>query len=115
MTDIRVSPSASVLETEIGVVLRTDLGTFQLEGSDVKVFLERMLPLLDGTRDRESVVAALGDYSSQSVLALLDVLIQYGLVEEAVDADDSSGQADFFGKWLEDPTVAATRLQSAKI
>ena len=114
MTAIRVSPSASVIETEIGVVVRTDLGTFQLEGSDVKVFLQRMLPLLDGTRDREAIVSALGDYSAESVTALVDVLTQYGLVE-AADADRDSGETDFFGKWLSSPAVAADRLQSAEV
>ena len=63
MPSIRLSRSASITPTDVGVLLRSDLGAFQLTGSDVGAFLERMVPLLDGSRDREAIVEALADYS----------------------------------------------------
>lgn len=84
---IRLSPSASIAPTETGVVLRSDLGTFRLDGSDVRVFVTGIVPLLDGSRDPDGVAAALPEYSSASVLGLLELLRQRGLVENIQDGD----------------------------
>ncbi len=90
MTTLRLSPAASVTRAGGTVVLRSDLGTFQLHGDDVGVFLERMLPLLDGSRDAAGVAAALPEYSASSVGSLLELLRQKGLVE-AVAAAAAAG------------------------
>ena len=63
-----IKPSASVTPTEVGILLRSDLGTFQLTGSDMKVFVSQIAPLLDGTRNREEIAGALPGYSQASVL-----------------------------------------------
>jgi ribosomal protein S12 methylthiotransferase accessory factor len=99
---IRLSPFADVTTTEVGVLLRSDLGTFQLHGDDIRVFLDAMLPLLDGTREKEAIAEALKPYSRQSVMALLDLLEQYGLVEAlpgAPEDDRWRGQDAFFRRW----------------
>ncbi|MGK3986572.1 TOMM precursor leader peptide-binding protein [Sorangium sp. So ce136] len=117
MPSIRLSRSASITPTDAGVLLRSDLGDFQLTGSDVSAFVERMAPLLDGSRDREAIVEALADYSRQSVTALLDLLEARGLVEPAVDAAQERlrGQVEFLRRWSPAPEQAARRLASARV
>ncbi|WP_437924547.1 TOMM precursor leader peptide-binding protein [Sorangium sp. So ce291] len=117
MPSIRLSRSASITPTDVGVLLRSDLGDFQLTGSDVSAFLERMAPLLDGSRDREAIVEALADYSRQSVTALLDLLEARGLVEPTVDAAQERlrGQAEFLRRWSPAPEQAARRLAGARV
>ncbi|WP_437619563.1 TOMM precursor leader peptide-binding protein [Sorangium sp. So ce1151] len=124
MPTIRLSRSASITPTDVGVLLRSDLGDFQLTGSDVSAFLERVAPLLDGSRDREAVVEALADYSRQSVTALLDLLEARGLVEQAADAAQPArsvdqerlrGQVEFLRRWSPAPEQAARRLAGARV
>ncbi|XXT16427.1 TOMM precursor leader peptide-binding protein [Sorangium sp. So ce429] len=124
MPSIRLSRSASITQTDVGVLLRSDLGDFQLTGSDVSAFLERMAPLLDGSRDREAIVEALADYSRQSVTALLDLLEARGLVEPAADAAQPArsvdqerlrGQVEFLRRWSPAPEQAARRLAGARV
>jgi ribosomal protein S12 methylthiotransferase accessory factor len=128
MSRLRLSPAASVTPTGGTVLLRSDLGTFQLDGDDVRVFLERMLPLLDGSRDAAAVAAELPDYSGPSVRSLLELLRQRGLVEEVAEAvaeGDAAGaeaaaasgrraaQERFFQAWERPDAsarLAATRL-----
>ncbi|WP_433928144.1 TOMM precursor leader peptide-binding protein [Sorangium cellulosum] len=121
MSRIRLSRSASITPTDAGVILRSDLGTFQLTGADVSAFLERMAPLLDGSRDPEAIVEALADYSRESVIAFLDLLKARGLVEPAPDAGEPPdrerlrGQIEFLRRWSTAPQQAAQRLASARV
>ncbi|WP_437285404.1 TOMM precursor leader peptide-binding protein [Sorangium sp. So ce406] len=121
MSRIRLSRSASITPTDAGVILRSDLGTFQITGADVSAFLDRMAPLLDGSRDREAIVEALADYSRESVTAFLDLLEARGLVEPAPDAAEPAdrerlrGQAEFLRRWSSAPQQAAQRLASARV
>lgn len=123
MPCIRLNPSASVTPTDAGVILRSDLGTFQVVGSDVRAFLDRMVPLLDGSHDRDALHRALGDYSRTSVTALLDLLQSYGLIEAVPDAEGAAererwrGQLEFFRTWssFSAPDEAMRRLASARV
>ncbi|WP_080599047.1 MULTISPECIES: TOMM precursor leader peptide-binding protein [Sorangium] len=121
MPSIRLSRSASITPTDVGVILRSDLGSFQLTGLDVSAFVERMVPLLDGSRDREALVEALADYSRQSVTAFLDLLEARGLVEPvpdhapSADGDRLRGQREFLRKWSSAPEQAAQRIANARV
>src|SRR5690242_9017714 len=121
MPSVRLSPSASVAPTPSGTLLRSDLGTFQLEGADVHVFLNEVVPWLNGTRDKEGVAAALPQYSRQSVLAILDLLERYGLLEVVPEEAASAfpphwrGQQEFFRKWESETGDAAERLREARV
>jgi molybdopterin-synthase adenylyltransferase len=116
MPCIRLSPSASVTRTAAGVILRSDLGTFQLTGPDVGEFLERMVPLLDGSRDREGLVQALTGYSRSSITAFLGVLEARGLVEAVPAAPGRwRGQEEFFRAWSTVPEEAMVRLARARV
>ncbi|HEX4961192.1 MAG TPA: TOMM precursor leader peptide-binding protein [Thermoanaerobaculia bacterium] len=118
MTKIRLSPSASITPTSSGVVLRSDLGVFQLQGEDVKLFLTQMVPLLDGARDLDGVAAALPSYTRQSIQGFLELLTQKGLVEPV--PEDASGerwqaQERFFQKWGLPAGEGAERLRRARV
>lgn len=121
MTEIQLSPTVSVTPTRLGVLLRTDLGTFQVTGGDAHSFLDVLLPLLDGSRDRAAILRALDAYSTGSVTALLDRLTRAGLVE-AVNGvgstpalPQSRSQDAFFQKWAVDATEADARLAEARV
>ncbi|WP_437567613.1 TOMM precursor leader peptide-binding protein [Sorangium sp. So ce542] len=121
MPRIRLSRSASITPTDAGVILRSDLGTFQLTGADVSAFLDRVAPLLDGSRDRGAIVEALADYSGHSVLALLDLLAARGLIEPTPDAAEPPdrerlrGQLEFLRRWSSAPEQAAQRVADARV
>lgn len=118
MPAIRLSPTAAVTPTDDRVLLRSDLGAFQLDGADVSVFVTTLLPLLDGSRDREAVAGALTAYSRESVLAFLALLERHGLIEEVSEAGGAArwhGQDAFFAKWTERPAEVAQRLRSARV
>src|SRR6476659_293917 len=91
MSKLRLSPAAAVTRAGSTVVLRSDLGTFRLQGEDVGIFVERVVPLLDGSRDAAAVAAALPEYSASSVGSLVELLRQKGLVETVEPA--ASGEA----------------------
>jgi bacteriocin biosynthesis cyclodehydratase domain-containing protein len=79
---LRWSPAAAVLAADGGVIVRTDLVTFALDGDGVPELLDALRPLLDGSRDVRAVVEALDAYSAHSVRRLLDHLVDQGVVEE---------------------------------
>jgi len=121
MAKLRFSPAASVTPTDSGVILRSDLGTFQLDGSDVRLFVEEIVPLLDGTRDADLIADALPGYARSSVHSFLELLVEKGLVEPVQETEeDPSGalerwtsQQRFFHKYgLDDGN---TQLQKSRV
>lgn len=115
MKRIRLSPSASITTTQSGVVLRSDLGTFQLHGDDVRLFVSRIVPLLDGTGDAQAVAAALTGYSAESVTNFLALLQQRGLVENVPESDRRSAEDRFFQKWGKGDGAALGTLSDARV
>lgn len=118
MTRIRLSPSASITPTETGVLLRSDLGTSRLDGADVRVFVTGIVPLLDGTREPGEVAAALPGYASESVLGLLELLRQRGLVEPVPDGpglDLHAAQERFFQGWQLPAGEGSARLRRSRV
>ena len=119
MIRLRLSPSASVTRTSVGAIVRSDLGSFQLDGADVGVFVDRIARLMDGSLDRDAVVAALADYSRDSVEGLLDLLTKAGVIETVdIDADGaaaSSPMTAFLRKWMPEPDAAMRRLREAQV
>ena len=115
MKKIRLSPSASITTTHSGVVLRSDLGTFQLQGEDVRLFVTNIVPLLDGTRDAAEVAAALPGYSAESVTNFLTLLQYKGLVEPVPESDRRLAEERFFQKWGFQEGAALGQLAQARI
>ncbi len=120
MSKVRLSPSASITPMAQAVVLRSDLGSFQLDGPDISVFVSQLLPLLDGSRDLDEVAGALPGYSPASVHGLLELLRQKGLVESAADTagePEAAGAAQerfFQGVGLA-PAEAGEGLRQARV
>lgn len=120
MKRLRLSPSASVTPAEDRVLLRSDLGTFAVSGKDVRTFLERIVPLLDGSRDGAEIAAALGTYTPRSVEALLGLLDERGLLERVEERDADSdpalrGQDAFLRRWGGPAGEPAARLARAHV
>jgi len=115
MKKIRLSPSASITTTQSGVVLRSDLGTFQLHGDDVRLFVSQIVPLLDGTRDAAAVAAALSDYSVESVTNFLTLLQQKALVENVPDSERRLAEDRFFQTFGKGEGAALRELADARV
>lgn len=119
MGAIRLSLSASLLPTSQGVILRSDLGTFQIAGTDAEKFLALLAPLLDGSRDRAAVQVALGGYAPASVARFLDLLAERGLIEDtegSLGAEPRRGQVAFFQRWSGgDAAASMARLAAARV
>lgn len=113
MKRIRLTPTASITTTHAAVVMRSDLGTFQLAGEDVRLFLTRMMPLLDGGRTADEIAVALPDYSRESVVNFLGLLEQKGLVEPVPDDDRLIAEERFFRKFGVEDGLA--RLGGARV
>ena len=123
MAKLHLSPAASVTPTDSGVIVRSDLGTFQLDGSDVRLFVKEIVPLLDGTRDAELIADALPGYTRSSVHAFLELLAEKGVVERVRENEgDTFGalerwtpQERFFHKHGLDNSEGNTRLQNSRV
>ena len=118
MPRVRLSQSATITPSALGVLLRSDLGMFQLQDAHAQMFANAMVPLLDGSKDKEAIAAALGQFSRQSVLAFLELLEQQGLVEPVPDESGNrrwSGQEAFFRKWTDQSEELARRLRMARV
>ena len=114
MTRLRLSPSASAVPTDAGLVLRSDLSTFRLEGPDLAAAVNELLPLLDGTRDLAAITSALPRYSPESVGRLIDALRGHGVIE-AVSERVVSPQEVFLREWTGEPAEAMSRLGSGGV
>jgi ribosomal protein S12 methylthiotransferase accessory factor len=120
MSKIRLSPSASITPMAQAVVLRSDLGSFQLDGPDISVFVGQVLPLLDGSRDLDEVASALPGYTPASVHGLLELLRQKGLVEAVAEnaaprEDTGAAQERFFQGVGLAPAAGGERLRLARV
>jgi Nitroreductase family len=107
---LRWSPAASVLADGGGVIVRTDLESFALDGDGVPALMDDLRPLLDGSRDIEAVVAALdadtpgcvllgaGHFAHQLCLAAsaldLGSLLVGGFVDDEVHRLFGQGETD---------------------
>jgi ribosomal protein S12 methylthiotransferase accessory factor len=121
MACIRLSPAAFLVSKESGVVLHSDLGTFTLGGRDAVLFVDMMLPLLDGTRNRDEIADAVSEDLRPSVFAFLDLLERHGLLETVLDEVHDPLQARwtlqerFFRVFMEQPADATRRLGEASV
>jgi ribosomal protein S12 methylthiotransferase accessory factor len=112
---LRLSPSAAVVTTARGVLVRSDLGTLELSGADAARFVAAIVPLLDGTRTREELASALPGATPESVGALLDALVARGAVEVAGDpAPAWHAQARWLTRFTDAP-AALERLAAARV
>jgi bacteriocin biosynthesis cyclodehydratase domain-containing protein len=88
-----------------------------LEGGAVSTLLPHLLPLLDGTRTIDDLVARLGPPVRPAVELALSTLAQHGLLTAGPDApEDARETAHAFAALFDVvPRVAAERLQEARV
>jgi hypothetical protein len=110
---VRLSPNISITRTALGVAFRSDLAAYRVGGPDAIAVAERVVPLLDGTRDEDGVVTALSGYSRASVLALLDWLRQRQLLDDR--ESDESPAAQVFRASKMDAGEALQRIWRARV
>ena len=79
---LQLSPAATITPNAQGVLLQSDLGDFQLHGQDVSEFISHIAPMLDGQHDKQAIFDALPGYDNNSIEAVVNMLMQHGLVEE---------------------------------
>ncbi|MHB8732207.1 MAG: TOMM precursor leader peptide-binding protein [bacterium] len=116
MAGIRLNPSFAIVHTAAGVVLRSDLATFQLDGPDARVFVDAIVPLLDGSHTREAIAEALTEYSRPSVLKLLDRLEKHRVLQTLESPHERwLGQTEFFRQWTRRPEESMDRLGRAGV
>ena len=113
MPGLRLSSCFARIETPSYVVFRSDLSTVKLSGEDARFVTSRLLPLLDGTRDRPQIAAALGEYSGASVGRLLDGLTRAGIVNESEEPERPEDA--FFRMWGVAPETASASVDSASV
>jgi ribosomal protein S12 methylthiotransferase accessory factor len=82
MAKLQLTPAASISQHPEGVLLTSDLGTFHLHGRDVLVFIQELVPLLNGQFDLAEICQQLDQYADASIEKLIQVLRQQGLVED---------------------------------
>ncbi|MCG7561474.1 TOMM precursor leader peptide-binding protein [Pseudoalteromonas sp. McH1-42] len=82
MKKLRLTPAASINPNSNGVLLSSDLGDFQIHGRDTSDFVEKILPLLKGELTQAEICTRLPEYGDASIEAVLQLLSQYGLLEE---------------------------------
>lgn len=120
MPRIRLDGSLSVVRTAAGLHLRSDRRSLQIDTPHLEFLTEEILPLLDGSRDKEGVVAAVKGYSRRSVLKFLNSLEAHGLLETLSDEDDPAidldrrGQQELFRAWTKHPEEMARGLKEFK-
>lgn len=85
MSRVRLRSFVTIAPTIGTVHLRADFRAVQIDTPQVGVLATEILPLLDGTRDKQEVSAAVRGYSRRSIMELLDRLERYGLLETASD------------------------------
>ncbi len=121
MALIRLNPLGHVISGDLGAVLHSDAGTTVLEGSHVRPFVDKILALLDGTRDRNGVVNAFSKEMGPSVSAFLRLLERLGLLEQPQQAIRDplqqrwERQERFFSAWTDRPGDPAGRLRRAQV
>jgi ribosomal protein S12 methylthiotransferase accessory factor len=117
---IRLASFISVVPTTDSLHLQSDLRNLQIDTSHLEFLTEEILPLLDGSRDKEGVVAAVKGYSRRSVLKFLNSLEAHGLLETVPDEDDLAidldrqEQQEFFHAWTKHPEEMARGLKEYK-
>lgn len=87
---LRWRPTARLVPSEQGLAVHTERGAFRLDGSDLVAVVERLLPALDGGLDADGLAARLPEFSRDSVVGLLDLLLDGGAVETVGSLGDGN-------------------------
>lgn len=86
MKKIQLTPAAIVTPNENGILLQSDLGSFQLHGNDISDFVHRVMPMLDkGNYDIADICEELSEYDDDSIKDILGLLRKRGIIVDVPD------------------------------
>ncbi len=112
-----LAPWYRLVEDGDRLVLEYGQAVVVLEGAAVRTLLPPLLPLLDGTRTVEDVIARLGTAAGPAIESALETLARHGLLTEGPDAPRRvrSSANSFAAAYGLPPSLVAERLGSAAI
>ncbi|MEO8285892.1 MAG: TOMM precursor leader peptide-binding protein [Chloroflexota bacterium] len=129
MVFLKIVPSASLVPTQSGVAVLSEMGTFQIEGQNMSNFLDAILPALQRGGDLDDIARSVPDYAPQDVSGFLDLLEQCGAIQDAQQpppagkdatptAPEPEGwkaQKEFFRQWVNRPAAAMQKLRQSHV
>jgi bacteriocin biosynthesis cyclodehydratase domain-containing protein len=112
----RLAPWYRLVEDGDRLLLEHGRSVVVLEGGAVRTLFPALLPLLDGSRTFEQIVARLGARTAPAVEQALDVLAEHGLlVEGPLPASGAPAAVAVAAAYGIAPAVAAERIGAAKV
>lgn len=120
MKKLRLTPAAIVTPNANGILLQSDLGAFQLHGSDISDFVSRVIPMLDeATHDENAICEELAEYDNSSIKDILTLLAVKGLIEEVLETEAFhppwQAHSRFISAWPATNKKPASQLSEQKI
>jgi thiazole/oxazole-forming peptide maturase SagC family component len=102
MTNVRLKKYLHIIPFFNNLILRSEYEseTFVLKGEDVLTTFPRLIPLLNGTRSEDEIVAELDDLDSQYIRGVLNELMAMGLIETVTSTALSDEEADRYSLQL---------------
>ena len=85
MSRIRLNSSISVERTASGIHLRHHSHSLRINARELGLRPQEIIPLLDGTRDRNEIVSSVKRHLRRRVLEFLNTLEQNGFLDHVVD------------------------------
>ncbi len=112
-----LAPWYRLVEADDQLLLEHGQSVVVIEGAAVKAFLPALLPLLDGTSDRDELVERLGVAARPAVDLALETLASHGLLVEGPDVSSGMTATAYALAAMFDlaPRVAAERLSEAVV
>lgn len=120
MKCVRLHPSATIIQSDQGILLHGSSGTFLLEGRDAES-TAKMLPLMDGSRTPDDIAADFPNFSASSIFTVLESLIRYGIAEEVTPEHHSLEHCharqwrQFLALLTPDVEAAIQKLRNARV
>lgn len=118
---LTIRPDAYVVALPEGVDVVTGRGTTFLPGRSLALWMERLVPALDGTRSFDDVVGGVSPQRRGIAEKLITTLLRLGAVTELADAggggldtaerDTWGSQIGFVGQFVADPGAAFCRYR----
>ena len=112
----RLAPWYRLVEDGDRLLFEHGRSVVVLEGGAVRALFPRLLPLLDGSRTFEQIVARLGAPAADAVFQALEVLAAHGLLVDGPPVSPAvTGEAAIAAAYGVPPAVAADRIRAATV
>jgi bacteriocin biosynthesis cyclodehydratase domain-containing protein len=112
----RLAPWYRLVEDGDRLLFEHGRSVVVLEGGAVRALFPRLLPLLDGSRTLEQIVARIGTPAAEAIGQAIDLLAEHGLL---IDGPPTSGgvpgETAIAAAYGVAPAVAADRIRAATV